>query len=103
MKYTIDYGFGTAYLYTPYDCPEKRFYTLADTCFGIRKCIMCCDIVRVEETPCEDFERLEFYGDVYVWREDGARKMLEPWADEEFDTDYCEECRYHPTEKGGAE
>ncbi len=105
MKYTIDYGFGTAYLYTPYACPEERFYTLANTCFGIRKSILCCYIVRVQETPCEDFERLEFSGDVYVWREDGARKMLEPsWAaDDDFDTDFCEECRYHPTEKGGAE
>lgn len=103
MRYTIDYGCGIAYLHTPYDCPEERFYTLANTCFGIRKSIMCCDIVEVEEATCEEFERLEFFGDVYVWREDGARKMLEPWVDEEFDTDYCEECRYHPTEKGGVQ
>lgn len=38
----------------------------------------------------------EFGGDVYVWREDGARKALEPawFADEEWDTDYCEKCRW---------
>lgn len=96
MKYTIDYGFGTAVLYTPHE-PEKRFYTLAGTCFGIRKSIMCCNIVKTEDTPCPnpDCERLEFNGDVYIWREDGARRMLAPeWAaDEEWDTDFCEECR----------
>lgn len=95
MKYTIDYGFGKAILYTPYDAVE-RFYTLADTCFGIRKSIMQCVILKAEDTPCEDFERLEFNGDVYVWREDGARKMIAPsWAaDEEWDTDYCEYVSY---------
>jgi hypothetical protein len=103
MKYTINYGFGKAILYTPYDCPEQRFYTLANTCFGIRKSIMCCNIIAIEDKECEDFERLEFNGDVYVWNEDGARKMIEPYPDEEFDTDWCEECRYTPTEKGSAE
>lgn len=39
-KYKIAYGIGTATLYTPYDC-ESRFYTLASTCFGIRKNIFC--------------------------------------------------------------
>lgn len=99
MKYTIDYGFGEATLYTPYDGKE-RFYTLAGTCFGIRKSIMHCVILRAEEIPCEDFERLEFNGDVYVWREDGARKMIAPlWAaDKEWNMDYCEEVRYKPTE-----
>ncbi len=103
MKYTIDYGYGKAILYTPYDCPEKRFYTLADTCFGIRKSIMGCTIIKAETKACEDFERLEFNGDVYVWNEDGARKMIEPsWAaDDDFDTVFCEKCRYHPAEKGG--
>ena len=69
MKYTIDYGFGEAILYT-------------------------------EDIPCEDFERLEFNGDVYVWREDGARKMIAPlWAaDKEWNMDYCEKVRYKPKE-----
>lgn len=95
MKYTIDYGFGTAVLYTPYD-PKKRFYQLANTCFGIRKSIMECTILKKEDIPCDDFERLEFNGDVYVWREDGARKMIEPeWAsDEDWDLDLCKECAY---------
>lgn len=95
MKYTIDYGFGTAVLYTPYD-PEKRFYQLANTCFGIRKSIMGCTILKKEDIPFDDFERLEFNGDVYVWREDGARKMIEPeWAsDEDWDLDLCEEYIY---------
>ena len=100
MKYTIDYGFGEATLYTPYDAKE-RFYALANTCFGIRKSIMHCVILKAEDIPCEDFERLEFNGDVYVWREDGARKMVAPlWAaDKEWDMDDCEMVRYKP--KGG--
>ena len=95
MKYTIDYGFGYAVLYTPYD-PTKRFYQLANTCFGIRKSIMQCVIIKKEDVSCDDFERLEFNGDVYIWREDGARKMLEPkWAaDEDWDVELCEECVY---------
>ena len=97
MKYTIDYGFGEATLYTPYDAKE-RFYALANTCFGIRKSIMHCVILKAEDIPCEDFERLEFNGDVYVWREDGARKMVAPlWAaDKEWDMDDCEMVRYKP-------
>ena len=95
MRYTIDYGFGKAILYTPYD-PEKRFNILASTCFGIRKSIMWCQIIKKEDIPCNDFERLEFNGDVYIWREDGARKMIEPefFADDDWNLDYCEECRY---------
>ena len=95
MKYTIDYGFGDATLYTPYDAKE-RFYALANTCFGIRKSIMHCVILKAEDIPCKDFERLEFNGDVYVWREDGARKMVAPlWAaDKEWDMDDCEMVRY---------
>ena len=92
-KYTIDYGFGRAVLYTPYDC-EERFYTLAGTCFGIRKSISGCDIIKTEDADIEDFERLEFCGDMYVWREDGARRMLEPYYEEEWDKYFCEECRY---------
>ena len=99
MKYTIDYGFGEATLYTPYDAKE-RFYALANTCFGIRKSIMHCVILKAEDIPCEDFERLEFYEDVYVWREDGARKMVAPlWAaDKEWDMDDCGMVRYKPKE-----
>lgn len=103
MKYTIDYGCGTATLFTPFDCKE-RFNILANTCFGIRKSIMGFKILKTEDVACDYFERLEFNGDVYVWREDGARKQLLPdWAsDEEWDTDYCEEVAYKPiVEKDG--
>lgn len=93
-KYRINYGFGVAELYTPYD-PEERFYTLANTCFGIRKSIMCCDILSSEEAPDEPYEKLSFNGDTYIWREDGARKMIEPvyMMDEDWDTYYCDICR----------
>lgn len=98
-KYIIDYGFGAATLYTPGD-PEERFYTLANTCFGIRKSIACCNIIAAAEKtpPAPAYERLEFNGDVYIWREDGARKMLAPYPDEEWDTDYCQECAPHKEE-----
>ena len=94
MKYTIWYGFGDAVLYTQGD-PKERFYTLANTCFGIRKSIACCNVTKKEAVPCPNpgCERLEFNGDIYIWREDGARKMLEPYPDEEWDTYYCEECK----------
>jgi hypothetical protein len=93
MKYLIDYGPGYAVLYTPHP-PERRFYELASTCFGIRKSIVTFRIIRQdkEPTPRGAQERLEFNGDVYIWREDGARKMLEPYLDDEWDTEYCEEC-----------
>jgi hypothetical protein len=92
MKYTIDYGFGIATLYTPFD-PKSRFYTLANTCFGIRKSIAYCRILRAEKVECSDFERLEFSGDVYVWDNLGRRKMLEPWPDEDWDPYYIETCK----------
>lgn len=103
MKHTIDYGFGTAILYTPYD-PEDRFWTLASTCFGIRKSIEYCIVLKSEEVDIDDFERLEFNGDVYVWDKDGRRKMLKPWLDEEWDDSDYEECRYiDPEGEGEAE
>lgn len=94
MKYTISYGCGVAVLYTPHDAKE-RFNTLANTCFGIRKSIMDFRIINAEDVPCPSpyYERLEFSGDVYVWRKDGARKMLAPYPDEEWDEEYCKECR----------
>ena len=67
---------------------------LASTCFGIRKNIFCCSIISKEEVECEDFERLEFSGDVYVWDKDGRRKMIEPEEDKEWDDYYCEKCKY---------
>ena len=94
-RYTIDYGCGIANLYTPFE-PKDRFYTLAKTCFGIRKSIIGCRILGEEDVECKDFERLEFNGDTYVWDKLGRRKCLEPknMADEEWNDIYCEECRY---------
>ena len=99
-KYTIDYGFGISTLYTCYESSsevEERFNVLAGTCFGIRKSIAYVHVTRVREDdrPVEyqQFEQLDFNGDRYVWREDGARKMIFPWPDEDWDTDYCEECK----------
>lgn len=94
-KYLINYGFGYADFYTDALDVEDRFYTLAGTCFGIRKSIWGCNIIKVVEDDREEthYEELAFSGDRYIWRNDGARKMIEPWADEEWDMYYCEECR----------
>ena len=91
-KYAIDCGFGIAYLTTPYE-PTERFPILANTCFGLRKSWMCCDILSVEIVDEDDYEHLWWNGDEYIWRKDGARKMISPFPDEEWQTDYCEKCR----------
>lgn len=96
-RYVIDYGFNSiAVFYTDAEDVEDRFYTLAGTCFGIRKSIMWFNIgsaAKDDREHCTGFEQLVFSGDNYIWRKDGARKMLEPWPDEDWDTDYCDECR----------
>ena len=53
------------------------------------------DNYQKEKYP-DEYERLEFGGDIYIWRKDGARKMIEPsaFADDERDIYYCDECRY---------
>lgn len=101
-KYKIDYGYGIATLYTAEKDVEQRFYTLACTCFGIRKSIAYCNVIQHKHDDREDqsVEQLEFNGDCYIWRDDGARKMLEPWADAEWNTDYCEECKLTDTKEG---
>lgn len=114
-KYVIDYGYGYAILITPYE-PELRFGTLANTCFGIRKSIICFRVVHQEEySEPEYFEELSFggiynsktksmlCGDRYAWREDGARKMIEPeyMADNEWNTDFCDSCRYEGGDSNG--
>lgn len=97
MKYGINYGFGMASFETPFcDEVESRFYTLANQCFGIRKSITNFEITAEYENyttkPTDYIEKLEFSGDVYIWREDGAMKMLEPWPDDDWNTDTCEDC-----------
>lgn len=93
-KYTIDCGVSTVYLYTPYNY-KKRFYPLANTCFGLRKSIVDCRLLKVEDVECNDFERLEFNGDIYVWDKEGRRKMIKPFEEEEWDDDCIGECKYN--------
>jgi hypothetical protein len=78
MKYTIDYGSGTAKLYTPSRDWKERFYKLASQCFGIRKNIMKCELINQEDTEppykiVGEYERLEHSGDTIVWGEDGSK------------------------------
>ena len=82
-KYTIDYGFGTATLYTPSSDWEGRFYELANQCFGIRKSIMWAHLVRSEDAEPKhkivgEYERLEHDGDLIVWNEAGE-KIKSEW------------------------
>lgn len=99
-RYTIDYGHGIASLTTPFE-PVDRFYTLASECFGIRKSIARCEILLVEDyLPEPDYERLSFNRDSYIWRRDGARKMLTPFEDEEWDTSFCDVCAFKGVKHG---
>lgn len=91
-KYRIDCGHGIVYLVTPYD-PEERFPVLANTCFGLRKTWERCDILDVSTVEEDDYERLTWGGDEYIWRMDGARRMVTPNPDKEWDMDYCEKCK----------
>ena len=82
-KYTIDYGFSTATLYTPSSDWEGRFYELANQCFGIRKSIMWAHLVRSEDAEPKykivgEYERLEHDGDLIVWDEAGE-KIKSEW------------------------
>lgn len=84
MKYTIDYEYGTAILYTPAK-PEnalERFYHLANQCFGIRKSVGDTKIVASEpfEGLPEEWKRfrtgvelLTHHGDVAIWNAKGKK------------------------------
>ena len=86
MKYTIDYGFGVARLYTPSEDWKSRFFALANQCFGIRKSIGEVSLVSKEEADPQrklagEYERLEHSGDVIVWNEKGE-KIKSEWDEE---------------------
>lgn len=83
MKYTIDYKYGTAKLYTPSEDWEGRFYELAGQCFGIRKSIGDVSLISTNTDSPKykiegEFERLEHHGDVIIWDENGE-KIKSEW------------------------
>ena len=83
MKYKINYGFGTATLYTPSENWSERFYELAGKCFGIRKSIMFANLISSNEDKPNnmldgEYERLEHNGDVIVWNKNGE-KIKSEW------------------------
>jgi len=85
MRYLINYGNGNAYLYTPSEDWEDRFYTLAHQCFGIRKNIAYVvleekDNVKPRYLLVGEYERLEHSGDMIVWNEQGE-KIKSEWDD----------------------
>jgi len=82
-KYTINYGWGFATLYTPSDDWERRFYFLANQCFGIRKSIDEPYLIKAEKGEPKymlvgEYERLEHDGDTIVWNEAGE-KIKSEW------------------------
>ena len=82
-KYTINYGFGIALLYTPSEDWESRLYCLANQCFGIRKSIYNPHLIKRENAWPEDmidgeYERIEHDGDVIVWN-DAGEKIKSEW------------------------
>jgi len=86
MKYTINYGFGVARLYTPSEDWKGRFFALANQCFGIRKSIggvqlMEKDDVEPPQKLNGEYERLEHSGDVIVWDDEGE-KIKSEWENE---------------------
>lgn len=83
MRYKIDYEYGIAYLYTPEEDWESRFYELASQCFGIRKSIGEVELINKDnEQPkyllADECERLEHNGDVIVWDKQGE-KIKSEW------------------------
>lgn len=86
MKYEIDYGFGCAVLYTPSVDWKGRFCDLANQCFGIRKSIMCANLISHEDTEPRqkidgEHERLEHDGDLIIWNKEGE-KIKSEWDDD---------------------
>ena len=82
-KYTINYGWGFATLYTPSDDWESRFYFLAEQCFGIRKSIDEPYLIKAEKGEPKymlvgEYERLEHDGDTIVWNKAGE-KIKSEW------------------------
>lgn len=95
-KYIIYYGGGVAILHTPYP-PEERFYTLANSCYGIKTRISKFEILKVEDV--EEyiyFETLDFDGRLLAWNEEGARKTIKPQCpnSKHWDNYYCSTCKY---------
>lgn len=93
----LDFGDCVAILWTPLD-PLERFKTLANACEEAYSGIRYCKIMDCQERskPIGDpweFERLTFAGYSYSWRHDGARRMILPRIDDEYDESYCSACR----------
>lgn len=82
-KYTIDYEYGVARLYTPSEDWEDRFYDLAGQCFGIKKSIGNVKLIKKEKEQPHDkiyfeYERLEHSGDTIIWNDKG-KKIKNEW------------------------
>lgn len=88
MKYTIDYTYGTAEMWTPVPPGEalRRFYQLANECFGIRKSIYQPEVTgSIQEDLPEPYsampgayEMLQHSGDTIVWDAEG-NKIVSEW------------------------
>lgn len=83
-KYTIDYEFGVANLWTPVEEPlvVPHFQSLANQCFGIRKSVGITKIISVESSeipkPWSLLKDAKYMlthsgGDIIVWDSDGNK------------------------------
>lgn len=109
-KYTIDYGHGIAVLYTNYP-PRDRFNTLGKSCYELKGKMTDYSVIQAREATKEEIdnlivrhgatentERLEFMDKAYLYREDGARMLVEPiyMGRSDWNMYYCDICKYIP-------
>lgn len=99
----IDYGYGDAKFYTPYSvlafngeydykAVEKRFRLLASTIYGMKVSKFHIYAQGIDED--QKYEMIETKSFTYLWREDGARRLIKPYwkAIDGWNTYYCNIC-----------
>jgi len=97
-KYEIDYGDGVGIFITPYKNVKRRFKLLASTCCNTSK-ITKVDVLLKLRCPyfCNDenaIEGLIIEKNIVVFDRRGARRYISPYHEKEWDTVYCDSCRY---------
>lgn len=95
-RYIIDFGFGVATLYTPSKHWAERFKALGPTCYTVEigTLRLLSEKGGFKPTMWDEHERIEVNGNVYIWRVDGARRMLHPIPDFDWDERWCKTCAY---------
>lgn len=91
-KYRIYCGNLTADLITPF-LPEERFWVLLSS-FSSRVPSVRFRVGSIEKCQKDDYERMLIDGFEYIWRWDGARKMISPDESRFWATGFCKLCGY---------